>query len=328
MKTILDDLEISHQYIKTETKDTIKDFADSLDRTKNYTLLLLSGDTSVFEIANTIQRKREIEERENFKKGSIKISFFPMGSGNSLASAIRINTEVDAIMNLFFNDISAKLPVYKITFPEESFDIVHSKPVKNLFFLCCVSTAIHAQLIYEAEKPGLREMGLERFKYAAGKVLQQPSITYKGQALDINDISFSKKIINHDSFNYFIICAVPFLEKGYMISPDSKLGKNELHIVSFVNYDHATMASAMFLPYQNGLHIKEQNVEYLPLNKGLIYKLGDEPDERSNLCIDGTVVQIKNSKDKIVKIETIDTQCFEIDIIGANSYWCEDLIEN
>ncbi|KAH3666589.1 hypothetical protein WICMUC_005573 [Wickerhamomyces mucosus] len=314
LKPIFKDLNINHNYIKTENDQSIINFIKD-QIVKNSTIILLSGDSSIFEIVNTIANNNYLKEK-NFV---INLGIIPLGTGNSIAYSSGILNEFDALKTLFNDSKISKLPIYKVSFPiGKSFDINNNVQINSLYFLVVVSWGVHAGLVHESEKPELKKLGVERFKLAFNNLISNPNLQYQGELYieeEEEENNNNKTILVPNGNNlYTTILSVPLVEKTYKLSPHSNIKTNQLHLINIPELEtRDEFVKIIFLPYQDGAHINNKHVLYKDIGNSIVLKI---QQDNAKICVDGKIISIEDSKGEEVKVELIDQDQFNINLIG------------
>lgn len=216
MKPILNKLEISHLYLKTDNSHSIADFAQKLDINSNYTISFLSGDTSISELINNLPQRIHSPSR------TIEIIPIPMGSANALANSLDLTDPIQAF-DLFLQKSHqiSQFPLYKIIFPNG----------KETIFFIIFSMAFHANLLHLCTlDEHYSKLGVERFRLASDEILKNYNLNLNLK-LSLKDLSSPPTI--QSNFAYFAILNTPKLEATYIPSPKSNPLNNELHILGY-----------------------------------------------------------------------------------------------
>lgn len=268
-----------YKYIRTDSKDTIKEFASqfALVPETQYDILFFSGDTSISEFINSLQSMVLLQ-----KSGNVSILPIPLGTGNALASSLGFKCPVTTFQKYLCNKLtSSPLPIYELVLPDQS----------SFYFFVILSMGFHANLLHCAEDPKYKKMGVERFRKASETVSQNYEL-----AVDISlrtDSDFHK-------FAYFALINTSHLEPSYIPSPKSSVIKPELHILG---YDSDLSKSVLFDKILKGYNntnetdISENGTMYDPINDNLVVVVKNDteaPDYRYELCCDGELFNLRN----------------------------------
>lgn len=300
MKPVLERVRGPYRYVRTESRDTIKHFAENFvtEPGKKYDILFLSGDTSVSEFINNLSPLYLLQTSK-----SISILPIPMGTGNALASSLGFKCPVVAFQKYICNELSAKpLPIYELVLPDQS----------SFYFFVILSMGFHANLLHCAEDPKYKNMGVERFRVASQTVAQEYDL-----AVDIS--------LNNDSYHrfaYFALVNTSHLEPSYIPSPKSVVHRCELHVLG---YDASLTQEALFSKimkgYKNDLEtdISETGTLYEPIRENFVLKVKNEvgaPVYRYDMCCDGELFNLRNfpSDDSMyeLNINFVHENCLQI----------------
>lgn len=315
-------LAIKHTYTQTKSASDITNFARSLDLSKSHTIVLISGDTSVYELYNGL-----FSQHYTGTAQPLHVALIPFGSGNSISLSSGISSIETAIQYLFTSSTSTSLPFYKATLPPGTHTTTGTPITTPLLFSVTLTFAIHANLVWVAEQPDLRDVGIDRFKIAAARVLEQDltvplSLTC---ATTGSPSSSSKQLTKSTAHAYLNVLAVPCIEKGYYISPNSHIDNQQLHIIHFDVAPPDDLMSLLSMPYQGPQtqHIHHPSVEYIavPKEESIFIEFLDERVEKSTCCIDGIVVRVDDPKGKRVQIDSVtrDEIGFDLKVVGMNA---------
>lgn len=298
LKPLLDAALVEHDYFKTTDSKSLIRFGQELDLSKDHTLILLGGDTSAYELLNNLNKEYKGSTHD------IDVCLVPMGSGNALAVSMGLEDEVTAIQSIFTAKEKSPLPLYSVEFPPGAhFAHGDEAPVKSLNFAIIFSFALHSKLVYYAEDPKLRGLGVERFKVAFGRALMEPQqFKFEFSADDAR----GKRVLG-SQHAYVAVVASPYIEKGYLISPKSKLAHQGLHYLSFNDLPPEQLVPIIMAPYQGGMHIQDPRVKYESVDGEVTVLINEETVERTYACADGVIVVIEDPKGKTIKIKHVDS---------------------
>lgn len=285
LRTLFDDLDVSHTYIDTKSRHDIGNFAAKLEG--DATVILISGDTSVTEFVNGLNSEARVQ-----------ILVVPSGTGNSLALSVGIESEVEAVRKIFTFESLVPLHTYEAIFPNGSKLLVQdeeAEEVSSLKFLVVFSWAFHAALVADSDTPELRKHGLERFKLAAAANLANEQ-KYTGQ-FESGSSTYS------GPFAYFLLTPSRRFEPTFLISPKGNLHELSLYLVSF--QDSPDIMEIMGQVYSGGKHVENPKVTYEKISHGVLTVDGDRRHRR--VCVDGSIILLGGSGPVNVSIGAIDT---------------------
>ncbi|KAH3682173.1 hypothetical protein WICPIJ_006870 [Wickerhamomyces pijperi] len=310
MKPVLEDLQVTgYKYLVTENAQSVVNFAKSEIVKPNTTVVLFSGDTSVFEIINTV-----LANKEQSEKCQVNFVFVPLGTGNANAYSAGFANELVALTKLFADKIS-HLPIYKANLPTDATCKTQTINDHAFYFTVVVSWGIHSDIIIEADSPELKPYGVHRFQMAFQKIFQRPKIEYLSELYNAD-----KVFVSSGNNVYTTILALPLVESKYMISPASEITENKLHLLNLPDQfsaDRQELAKVLFAPYQQGAHVQHPLVFYEDVGE-LGVSLKFQQDGEVNICVDGAIVNIPDAKGKEVKVEILEDQSrFKFGVIGV-----------
>ncbi|CCE63097.1 hypothetical protein TPHA_0D04620 [Tetrapisispora phaffii CBS 4417] len=290
MKPVFKEANFKHKYIRTEGEDSIKDLATKFEASKDYTIIFLSGDTSVSEFINNltkVQKENFISCSEN--KRQMNIFTIPLGTGNALASSIHLSSPHQVFQKFLNNELIIKdFPLYTVTLPNK----------KTIIFFIIFSMGFHANLLHACDSDEYQKMGTERFAKASENI-------FKNYDLNIGLTTKNGSESISRNYAYFAIINTPNLELNYMPSPDSDVFKNELHLLG---YDASLSTEKLVNKIMAGYSYKEREkinnkdnlTYYYPVNlsgTGLQIILETDSDKKLekykyDICCDGLLLNL------------------------------------
>ncbi|CAL9727761.1 hypothetical protein MOUN0_A05490 [Monosporozyma unispora] len=297
LSPILKKLEINHEYIKSTDSKFISEWAKQFkEHTKEVTIILISGDTSVSEFINSLPR---------VSKRNINILPIAMGTANALANSLNLNCPIDTFNKLLTQKlISNELPLYNVIFPDNS---------SKLFFII-LSLGLHANLLHKSNDIEYNGMGVEKFQLASQEILQNYDLNQK-----ISIVKACTTIINN--FAYFALINVPKLEEHYIPSPKSKLFESELHVLGYLsNLPKDTLISKIMQGYENQLNdnIESAGTIYKSLQDNFCIKLpswdGKIPRYKYEICCDGLLYNLLD----FIPLDESRKDTLSIQFMGSN----------
>lgn len=289
-------LSIKHEYHATKSATSISELAQNL-QDHEATILFISGDTSINEFINSLN-KSEI--------GEITIFPIPGGTGNSLSLSLNITNPLDAIIRLFSSTKILPLNLYEIDFPQGSRYLIAnelgSQVSSHLKFLIVVSWGFHASLVADSDTPELRSHGIKRFQIAAHQNLNREQ-KYEGDFY-INDIELN------GPFAYWLVTASQRFEPTFEISPEGDILKDGLYAVAFNTQNTEDyIMDIMKQVYDKGSHIRNPNVIYEKLQKNdkiLLKTKNSKPLLQRRFCVDGSIVALPETESHEIYIHVRD----------------------
>ncbi|KAK9383163.1 ATP-NAD kinase-like domain-containing protein [Kockiozyma suomiensis] len=306
LRPLLKELGIVHKYISTESKSTISAFAESLTPDRGpHTVILLSGDTSIHELINSLQLTSETRD--------LIILPIPTGSGNALMTSLSLATPFAAIFSLLRGTVRP-LNAFYAAFPKNSKEVIPpsdedpdgkiatlTTPDGNtgsqrIFSLVVVSWAIHAALVGDSDSPEYRKLGNDRFKIAAKVNLERGTawhgkLSYLSPSKEGGECERSTRRVELDDVehSYVLTTSISSLEPGFKIAPTAKPLTGNLELVRMPLLKGDDIMRLLMLAYQNGAHVKEPEVLYTEID--CLYVRVDEEEERMRRwCVDGRII--------------------------------------
>lgn len=272
MEPVFKKLNLEHTVIKTASRDSISMYARTLETSRSYTVMLLSGDTSISELINNLP--------ERFCGSDLLVLPFPLGSGNAWASSLGLMDPAETLRSFLTGSLHSKnFPLYRAAFPN-GYSIV---------FFIILSLGFHANMLHACEAPEYKSMGTERFREAGGQVLEHYDL----------DLSITAGGLTN-SYSYFALISTPNLEPAYTPSPQSDPLKHELHLLGYssnLGKDQllANIMKGYALKKGDGLP-KEAGITYLPMTADFDVRLNIDPNNapryKFEICCDGVLLNL------------------------------------
>ncbi|CDO91685.1 unnamed protein product [Kluyveromyces dobzhanskii CBS 2104] len=263
-----DQTDISYRLIKTASKSSVVELATSLEQAKDYIVLFLSGDTSISEFINSLPAAH----------ANISILPFPMGTGNAWASSLNLSDPATIFSQFIRQELSYHdFPLYRATFDNG----------QSIKFFIILSLGFHANLLHLCEEEVYQQMGVERFRIASQRILED----YELQC----HISISETL--HGSYSYFALINTTHLEPTYLPSPDSDPLKSQLHVLAYESsLEKSDFQKKLMKGYQNSRHsdISGIGTVYTPLPSSFVVKVSDDPSQKQKfeICCDGQLLNL------------------------------------
>ncbi|KAK9462082.1 ATP-NAD kinase-like domain-containing protein [Lipomyces oligophaga] len=286
-------LGVTHRYIESTSPNSISDFASRLDIAQ--TLVILSGDTSIHEVVNSLQITSDQD---------LVLAPIPTGSGNALMTSCGVESVSRALVTLLHGSLHPLNPFY-VSFPEGTQEVVpptesdpESKTIAlapggssspgsfhRIYALVVVSWAIHAALVGDSDSPEYRKLGNDRFLIAAKANLARNDAWHGTITYSTTD---GRKRVIEGPHSYVLTTSISSLEPGFVIAPTAEplSGKIELVRLPYLNGDE--IMRLLTLAYQQGKHVNEPEVLYDELADCKVDI--NEPSERlRRWCVDGRI---------------------------------------
>lgn len=163
------------------------------------------------------------------------------------------------------------------------------------------SWGLHASLVALSDTAEMRKHGVERFKMAAGQLLEEGheySGTVKFKAGGSNQWrTLNYKEEGQDAstkHKYILATQVSNLEEKFCISPESKPMDGSLRLLAIGDESSEKVTKVLMLAYEQGKHVEEcqdilkyQSIESLRIEF-------NEPEEKwRQICVDGKIIAIE-----------------------------------
>lgn len=206
LKPLLERFGVQHEYIETESADTIPNLARSLVPSSNVgggdvgdetqqqvkTVLVMGGDTSIVEFANALtDPKPSRSAAVAAAAAAVNIVCIPTGSGNAISLSLG-HTSVPHSISRFFLGTLQPLANFKVVFPsgasvvKPDTELPTTVPttdadgrfaaVGHIHTFAVASWGLHAALVADSDSAEYRRKypGIERFKKAAEDNMTRP----------------------------------------------------------------------------------------------------------------------------------------------------------
>lgn len=321
----------NYNVIYTTSEDTIKNFVTQRFPTSlpteaqrpNHTILLLSGDTSLFEILNALPNPLP----PSLPK--LHLSLLPTGTGNALCSSLYLHHHPLSSLLL---GTPHNLPLFHAKFSPSSLLVSQSSkhpiPQTGLYGAVVLSWAFHASLVADSDAPSYRGKypGTERFQVAARENLTRLPHFYNGRISVQRHTSgpwedLQKELSEEDrGYWYFLATLVSRLEASFLINPLGQPLDGKLRVMHFAKLPVPALAAAeahtvgaksviqaMEAAYDGGKHVELPGVGYERDGVEALriqveeedYVAGEEGGPKRGrerwrrICVDGAIVELE-----------------------------------
>lgn len=287
----------------TTSADTIHEIAAAISaaaaagKQKQQSVIILSGDTLLFELLNSLPPLPQ----------KPIVSLLPLGTGNALSASL---SKSSPPLSTLLLGTPRPLPGFEARFsPNAQFILPNStgrKPLPAGAALrgCVVlSWGFHASLVADSDTAASRVAGSDRFKLAARANLLPDPHGYRG-AVSILPVGGGCGAEEEEeawvplgdggaSTRHFYTLAtmVSNLEETFCISPASAPLAGGLHVVYFPVLPPAEVMRIMGLAYQGGSHVRDPQVRYESV-RGVRIEVGEEEERWRRVCVDGAIVAV------------------------------------
>lgn len=287
----------SYKIHPTTSATTIYELATSITSAtekheKQQSIIILSGDTLLFELFNALPVFRGDVHRPI-------ISVLPLGTGNALSTSLSRSSPPLSTLLL---GSPQRLPSFKASFspgsrfiPPESDERKELPGDGALRGSLVLSWGFHASLVADAETKELRKKGVERFKIAAKENLLPEPHGYKGVISVLQDggnKDWVELVPGGEGDHFYTLATmVPNLEETLCISPASKPLGGELHVVHFPVVSPQEVMEIMGMAYSGGKHVQDPRVRYEKV-EGIRIEVEEVEERWRRICIDGAIVAL------------------------------------
>ena len=297
IKPLFTSLNIKYQHFKTESADSIAEFASNF-QDQDATVIFLSGDTSVTEFINALN-----------PAGSGPISIFPIptGTGNSFALSLGLTDPIKSIVLLLQAEKVSPLYLFTADIPKGTRYLVQNELKEEVssptHFIVVFSWAFHASLVADSDTPELRKHGIQRFRIAAENNLSREQ-EYEADFL-INDEVIS------GPFAYWVLTPSKKFEPTFDISPKGNIFDDNLYLIAFRTKpgDGNYIMDIMKQVYDGGSHVDNPDVIYreiTPKDRVQLKLKGSKELLQRRFCVDGSIIALPDAKESSITIQVKD----------------------
>ncbi|KAK9367067.1 ATP-NAD kinase-like domain-containing protein [Lipomyces kononenkoae] len=300
---LLQTLSIEHEYIPTSSASTISEFGASLSTKETglpRTIILLSGDTSIHELVNSLMPISLTE--------TLTLVLIPTGTGNALMTSLSRGTVASAVFGLLHGKLRPLNPFY-VAFPVDSKEVIpptvrdpagkvialetpdSSSGTCKIFALVVASWAIHAALVGDSDSPEYRKLGNDRFKIAAQENLAR-NVAWHGP-VRYSSVQSGEEEVVEGPHSYLLMTSISSLEPGFMIAPTAEPLSGRLEMVQMPFLSGDEIMRVLMLAYQNGKHVHEKEVMYKEVEEVRV-TVHEEEERMRRLCVDGRIIIVPN----------------------------------
>ena len=283
-------------------------------------IILMSGDGGVVDIVNALSHGKRTS-----KYTRPSIALLPFGTGNALAHSLKISEDETMGLANMVQGHHQPMPLFRVSFSpgarllvnegrdEQVLPMNRDHPVVWGAVVC--SWGFHAGLVADSDTTEYRKFGAERFQMAAKAALfpDDGSLphAYEGEVSVQRGSTPEWEKIERQKHAYVLATMVSNLEKGFVISPDSKPLDGKLRLVHFGALSGDRIMEIMTAAYQGGKHVNDTDVRYEEI-EGLKISFdgNDEDGNWRRICVDGKIIKIE--KDGWVEVKKEHQQVVDI----------------
>ena len=294
--------------LKTSSAESVSEFCRGtiLPRANSgleQTIILLSGDGGPVDMVNALVGGLDPEAT------TPTLALIPTGTGNALANSSGINNDKTLGVRNMLRGRPRPIPTFQVTLSPGSRFVTNEgqsrEPINisggdsefpSLYGAVVCSWGFHASLVADSDTVEYRKHGTERFKMAAGELLNPSDGSsphaYKGKVTVFKE-SGAEEVIGSQEHAYTLLTHASQLEKGFTISPASQPLDGQLRLVHFGPLTADDTLRLMGLAYQGGKHVEDPSVQYLAV-EGMRIDFQEDEERWRRVCIDGKIIAIEN----------------------------------
>lgn len=314
MKPLITAIHISaYQIHETQSEETIAELTRSIflpraSKGIKQTIILLSGDGGPVDMVNVL-----LSEPSHNHAALPFLGLVPLGTGNALAHSSGITTDATLGLATLLRGSPRVLPSFRVTIsPSASYIIDEGRgrrPIEassnslgtrlELYGVVVCSWGLHASLVADSDTTEYRKYGVERFKMAAGELLNpsdgSESHHYRGRISLMQGEATEEEVqgvpLERIEHMYVLATMVSNLEEQFTISPSSRPLDGQLRLVHFGVMPPDEIMRILELAYQGGQHVHEESVGYEEV-EGVKIDFEEEDERRRRICVDGKIIAV------------------------------------
>jgi len=305
LKPLLDEHGVSYTTHTTTSAKTIIDLTRNLfvvnaTQGVKQTIILLSGDGGMVDIINTLT---SVLYRTNDDSRPPSIFFkpvivlIPMGTANALAWSSKVAQDP---LGTMMGGSARSLPTFQARFSPGAKLVVNEGRDREAlgqdgdesitYGAVVFSWGLHASLVAMSDTAEYRKHGLDRFKMAAGKLLEE-SHQYRGKVKWRKAADAEWTSLPSSAHSYILASMVSNLEEHFQISPATKPLDGSLRLVAIGPEPASEIMRILGLAYQSGKHVADPQVTYEEV-EALRIEFDEEDEEWRMICVDGKIIAV------------------------------------
>ncbi|KAH7317816.1 ATP-NAD kinase-like domain-containing protein [Rhexocercosporidium sp. MPI-PUGE-AT-0058] len=292
--------------IKTKTAESVKEFTqfkliDGANEGKEQVVMILSGDGG---IVDTINKLLQGKERPSTYAKPTFVQL-PFGTGNALFHSIHKPSPLPSIyiqgLRTVLHGTPKALPIFKATFSpgarllSNEGQTATPLPNNTVYGAVVASHGLHSTLVADSDTTEYRKHGDKRFGLVANDLLFPKDGAPHKYKTDVTLFQGSKEVLlDRKEHGYVLATLVSNLEKTFTISPESKPFEAALRVVHFGTLNGDDAMAVMMAAYDNGRHLKNQDVGYEKVDGiKIVFREEGEDWKWRRCCIDGSIVGVE-----------------------------------
>ncbi|TPX70629.1 hypothetical protein SpCBS45565_g01559 [Spizellomyces sp. 'palustris'] len=296
--------------------DTVRELVTKRQTLDGLGFVCIGGDGMVHEVINGVMSGVSTSKPPSFK---IPIAVIPAGTGNALATSLKMTSPEEATARLINYTQTVPLKISSVHIGLSTLDECPDEVL--MYSFCVVSWGLHAQIVRQSEM--LRVLGRKRFQVAAMMNIALMH-QYRGQLYlldptelsqtDAKPVAFAKPDWAMDEkwapfdgtddaipFSYFLGTKMSSLEPGFQIAPHAHPSTPNVDLVlapslnrsQLLHFLQSTPTIPEFIRY-----IKTRGFKLIPSQSSgrrtsWVPKVGKLVHD---ICIDGEMVELENGK--------------------------------
>lgn len=287
---------VAHSHIVLKDKHTASYLASNGQFTSDTIFILIGGDGVIHEVINGLSHNPHFEESNT----PIKLCPIPTGSGNGLASSLKIGSIAQGIRAIFKNNFQP-LPLMSVSISDH----------EMIYAAVVVSYGLHAALVRDCASQANKERhGNDRFKEVAKKHLYPSPYLYSGDLVITEASQFpdfaergSTLTVGGGKHSYCLITRCSNLELDWKIAPMANpiVDNGKLDIVRMGALSGAELGSVLMDAYKSGSQINRKSFEYYRAS-GAGLKITETNPDMTVLCIDGVILELEHDDEVTVNV--------------------------
>jgi len=272
-------LDFAPEIVRTTSSASVGETVVRLSqRQRPQTLILLAGDTVVYEAVNAIPQ---------ISSTRLTLATLPQGTGNGLATSYHTARGIPPLYALLFGS-PKPLPVYTAAFSPGA-KWMNGGDADTAKGVVVASWGFHAALVADAEFLRGEGVGVERFHTTAQENLKPPLHRFCGE-LSYRLRGGEWKMLPREEHFYVLASLCSNLDEKFRISPASVPGAEVMRLVYFADVEkREEVMEIMIAAYNGGSHMEDPRVWYEEV-EGIKIKMCESEERWRRVCLDGAIV--------------------------------------
>ncbi|KND03613.1 uncharacterized protein SPPG_01089 [Spizellomyces punctatus DAOM BR117] len=312
--------------------DTVRELVTKRQTLEGLGFVCIGGDGVVHEVIKGVMSSISTSNPPSLK---VPIAVIPAGTGNALATSLKLSSPEEATERLINYKQTVPLKISSVHIGPSTLDECPDEVL--MYSFCVVSWGLHAQIVRQSET--LRMLGRKRFQVAAMMNIALMH-QYRGQLYlldptelsqtDPDPVTFAKPDWAVDekwvpvngkddatSFSYFLSTKMSSLEPGFQIAPHAHPSTSNIDLVlapslnrsQLLHFLQSTPAIPEYIRYIKTRGFKLAPSQSSGRRTSWVPKAGKLVHD---ICIDGEMVELENGQAVWVKILDERAQLFNV----------------